>query len=365
MQLFANNADSSLNGAIASDTVVLVLKTGEGDKFPSPANGDFFLVTLFQRVGTTELNHEIVKCTSRAGDNLTVVRAQEGTSAKPFNSGDLVELRFTKGSADNMVQKVAGKDLSTEDYTTAEKSKLAGVEAGAQVNTVASVAGKTGAVSLAKADVGLGNVDNTSDVNKPVSTATQNALNGKEGTITPGTAAQYFRGDKSWRDFFTDVRAATLTGLSTATNAVVVASDTVLSAIGKLQAQVSSKFDKAGGDISGNAYFKAGVQEAVVVANVGTAYTINLALGTIFDLTLTANCAYTFPAPTAGKQFTLLQRQDGAGSRTSTWPANVRWDDGGTAPTPTATVWCTDAFTFLADGSFWIGFKGPKNYNRS
>lgn len=41
---------------------------------------------------------------------------------------------------------------------------------------VVSVAGKTGAVSLVKADVGLGNVDNTSDANKPVSTAQQTAL---------------------------------------------------------------------------------------------------------------------------------------------------------------------------------------------
>mgnify|MGYP000141012026 CR=1 FL=1 len=37
---------------------------------------------------------------------------------------------------------------------------------------VTSVAGKTGAVTLAKGDVGLGNVDNTSDTNKPISTAT-------------------------------------------------------------------------------------------------------------------------------------------------------------------------------------------------
>lgn len=44
---------------------------------------------------------------------------------------------------------------------------------------VTSVAGKTGVVTLAKGDVGLGNVDNTSDANKPVSTATQTALNGK------------------------------------------------------------------------------------------------------------------------------------------------------------------------------------------
>jgi hypothetical protein len=55
---------------------------------------------------------------------------------------------------------------------------------------VTSVAGRTGAVTLTSADVGLGNVDNTSDVSKPVSTATQTALNGKVDTtrqVTAGT----------------------------------------------------------------------------------------------------------------------------------------------------------------------------------
>src|SRR5690606_33901110 len=42
--------------------------------------------------------------------------------------------------------------------------------------TVTSVAGKTGDVVLDKNDVGLGNVDNTSDLDKPISTAVQNAL---------------------------------------------------------------------------------------------------------------------------------------------------------------------------------------------
>jgi hypothetical protein len=41
---------------------------------------------------------------------------------------------------------------------------------------VTSVAGRTGAVTLTKSDVGLGNVDNTSDANKPLSTATTTAL---------------------------------------------------------------------------------------------------------------------------------------------------------------------------------------------
>lgn len=45
--------------------------------------------------------------------------------------------------------------------------------------TVESVNSMTGVVILTKTDVGLGNVDNTSDANKPVSTATQTALDAK------------------------------------------------------------------------------------------------------------------------------------------------------------------------------------------
>lgn len=85
---------------------------------------------------------------------------------------------------DNKVNKVTGKGLSTEDYTTAEKTKLSGIEEGAQKNTITSVAGKTGAVTLAKGDVGLGDVDNTSDANKPISTATQTALDKKQDKLS-------------------------------------------------------------------------------------------------------------------------------------------------------------------------------------
>lgn len=68
-------------------------------------------------------------------------------------------------------------------------------------------------LSLVKGDVGLGNVDNTSDANKPVSTATQTALNLKENTISAGTTAQYWRGDKSWQAL-----NSTAVGLANVTN---------------------------------------------------------------------------------------------------------------------------------------------------
>lgn len=52
---------------------------------------------------------------------------------------------------------------------------------------VDSVNGKTGVVVLTKTDVGLSNVDNTSDANKPISTATQTALNLKQNSLVSGT----------------------------------------------------------------------------------------------------------------------------------------------------------------------------------
>ena len=63
---------------------------------------------------------------------------------------------------------------------------------------VTSVAGRQGAVVLTKSDVGLSNVDNTSDAAKPISTATQTALNAKEPAFAAGTTSQYRRGDKTW-----------------------------------------------------------------------------------------------------------------------------------------------------------------------
>ena len=59
---------------------------------------------------------------------------------------------------------------------------------------VQTVNGYTGSVSLTKSDVGLANADNTSDVNKPISTATQLALDAKPSrefitsAISTGTA---------------------------------------------------------------------------------------------------------------------------------------------------------------------------------
>lgn len=106
------------------------------------------------------------------------------------------------------------------------------------------------------------------------------------------------------------------------------------------------------------------VREVPTVANTTTAYTIDIAEGTIFDLTLTGNCTFTFPADQAGRQFKLLLTQDGTGSRTVSWPSDVRWP-GGTVPTLTTTASRTDIFSFVNDGTYWLGCTSGQNYTRA
>lgn len=104
-------------------------------------------------------------------------------------------LALTAQRGDMAIRSDTGKSyvLSTDNPgTLADWLELAAT------GVVTSVAGRTGAVVLTKSDVGLANVDNTSDANKPVSSATQTALNAKEGTIAAGTTAQVWRGDKTW-----------------------------------------------------------------------------------------------------------------------------------------------------------------------
>jgi hypothetical protein len=107
--------------------------------------------------------------------------------------------------------------------------------------------------------------------------------------------------------------------------------------------------------------FTNGYTEETVTANTSTAYTIDLANGSVQILTLTGNCTFTFPTATAGRSFLLMLRQDGTGSRTVTYPAAVKWP-ASTAPTITATASRQDIFSFVSDGTNWYGATGGQNY---
>ena len=84
-----------------------------------------------------------------------------------------------------------------------------------EVGPVVSVAGRTGAVTLAKADVGLSNADNTADATKPISTAAQAALDGKAAAVH-GHAIADVTGLQTALDAKAPLASPALTGTPTA-----------------------------------------------------------------------------------------------------------------------------------------------------
>jgi hypothetical protein len=89
--LYTNNAATTLASGITNSATSLTVASATGGLFPSPTGTDYFYITLENSAGTVR---EIVKCTSRSSDTLTIVRAQDNTSASAFSTGDKVELRI-------------------------------------------------------------------------------------------------------------------------------------------------------------------------------------------------------------------------------------------------------------------------------
>ena len=79
-------------------------------------------------------------------------------------------------------------DGVTSALQTQLNGKQSTLVSGTSIKTIEgqSILG-SGNIDLSKSDVGLANVDNTSDLSKPISTATQTALNAKQDTLVSGT----------------------------------------------------------------------------------------------------------------------------------------------------------------------------------
>lgn len=99
-----------------------------------------------------------------------------------------------KISALDAIVTIANDDVLPIVDTSASTTKKISITQIKAQSPVQSVASKTGAVTLDKSDVGLGNVDNTSDADKPISTATQTALNAKQATLVSGTNIKTING---------------------------------------------------------------------------------------------------------------------------------------------------------------------------
>lgn len=95
--LASNNAQTTLASSISNTATSLTVASGTGALFPQPVSGtSLFKLTLID-AATNSLN-EIVHVTAVSGDVFTIVRAQEGTTARSWTVNDIAANMVTAGT---------------------------------------------------------------------------------------------------------------------------------------------------------------------------------------------------------------------------------------------------------------------------
>ena len=173
---------------------------------------------------TTDLNKPISTLTQ------TAIDTKENTANKSINTSlgtsDVLfpSQKAVKTYVDAAIATTAIADASITDakIISLSASKLTGVVAIANGGTGASTA------AAAKTNLALNNVDNTSDVNKPISSLAQTALNAKENaanksvTTTLGTSDVLFPTQNAVKTYVDAAIATTVIADGSITNAKII-----------------------------------------------------------------------------------------------------------------------------------------------
>lgn len=107
--VFANNVSTKLASAITSTATTITLSSSAN--LPTLSSGEQMPLTLLD--AATKSIYEICYVTAISGTSLTVIRAQEGTTASAYNAGDYAFSGPTAGT----VFPVDGQTIDVVDLT--------------------------------------------------------------------------------------------------------------------------------------------------------------------------------------------------------------------------------------------------------
>ena len=225
---------------IATNTTELVLNTPAAPYQLPPLDGGTLVIA--DSVARPSF-YEIISYTHRI-DNVIygVVRAKEGTTARAWTGATWVYQALT--AADYIAALMLKADLDSAQLTGLPTAPTAAL--GTNTNQIATMAaikqaidalinGAPGALdALNEFATALGNDPN-------FATTMTNALAGKEPSIAAGTSAQMWLGNKTWASVLSQVQGTLLTGLPAGSNTTIVATDTLIAALAKIQNQLNNK----------------------------------------------------------------------------------------------------------------------------
>jgi hypothetical protein len=122
-----NFAKVTLSVGYAIGDLILVLVGGDGAKLPAPITDGAFNLVWWNSTDYTDPSDdsdvEIVRCTARAADTITVTRAQEGTAESNHNTGGKTYqmiLAPTKRLIDELKKVLESNRQSSDDVIISE-----------------------------------------------------------------------------------------------------------------------------------------------------------------------------------------------------------------------------------------------------
>lgn len=152
-QLFSNNAESTLSAALSNSATTATV--ADGSVFKAPTGGDFELLTLLA-AGV----YEIVKVTARTSNTLTIVRAQEGTTARNWASGTSIFAGVTAGSLASLIANqgtgFSAIAIGDDASATGMRAVAVGELASANFSNVVAVGSSAGSTAANAVAVGAG-----------------------------------------------------------------------------------------------------------------------------------------------------------------------------------------------------------------
>jgi hypothetical protein len=151
LNLFTNNASTTLASNVLIGATSLTVAAGTGSLFPALAGSQYFYCTLTNAAATIV---EIVKVTARSSDTFTIVRGQDNTSAQAWTAGDKVELRLTAADLQNFPQLDSTNTFAAAQTFSATPVFSAGITSTA--TPVGVTSGGTGLGTLTANNVILG-----------------------------------------------------------------------------------------------------------------------------------------------------------------------------------------------------------------
>lgn len=152
--IFKNNAASVLAVQAQLVATTIEVANGTGSRFPTPTSGEFFYATI-----QSVVNWEIVKCTARAGDVLTVERAQDGTVARLWGAGTAIDMRIPKIVLESFLQVSDASDVGRAVLSAANQAAareaIGATATGSAVLAAANAAAARSAIEAAAAVSGV------------------------------------------------------------------------------------------------------------------------------------------------------------------------------------------------------------------